>query len=454
MGSSGGGNANLDAGAASALPCEVSAILGQHCASCHGSPTNFGAPMSLVSWDDLQRKSSRTPDRAYFQLMLERVKNDASPMPPAPNARLSSAEIASLEQWVAQGTPKATQTCTSAPTDAGPYDAGPATTKPADCQTTFELRAHGGTGEDDHTPFKMSSDPALEGNQYQCFYFTPPYTAGSGMLWYESILDNTPHLHHWILYGSENASHPSGTSAPCNASVPGAYFIVGWAPGATNTAIPNDVQLQLPSGPNTQLILEVHYFNDSGQPQQDSTGVRFCSAAPGTRPHEAAVHTLGTEGICLQPNTPSTEVQGTCEPNPPQGESHITGIWPHMHKHARHMKVVINRANGGSDVIHDAPFDFNAQVFHPKSDVVVRTGDTIETHCTYENNSSEQVHYGERTQDEMCYAFVTAWPAGSLAPAFASRGPTDLINRCGEELSIFGSCNGIADAPMTVAHPP
>src|SRR5262245_48886263 len=47
----------------SALPCNVSAILSQHCGNCHGAERNFGAPMSLVTWNDLHKAAPLHPDR-------------------------------------------------------------------------------------------------------------------------------------------------------------------------------------------------------------------------------------------------------------------------------------------------------------------------------------------------------------------------------------------------------
>ncbi len=460
--------ASMDAGASTGpvasgsepLPCEVSSLLSARCGECHGAKTQSGAPMSLVNWSDLQKPAPRAQGKSTRDAVLERIKSSSSPMPPAPFPRLSAAEIAKYEQWLSAGAPKgsAGQSCQPAPgADAGVDGGAPALganlPKPADCENTFTLKAHGATGENDQTKFKISSNPALEGNQYHCFYFKPPYAAGSGMLWYDSIIDNKARLHHWILYATENATHASGTSAACNAAEPGAYFVAGWAPGANNASVPKDAMLAMPSGPNAQLILEVHYYNDSRTEQQDGSGVTFCTGKPGSRPHTAAIHTLGSEGICVQPGMRAHEVKGTCAPRSGSGDIHITGVWPHMHKAARRQKVVIKRASGMSEVIHDEPFDFNSQIFFPKGDIVVKAGDTIETSCYYDNDTSQPIKYGERTQDEMCYAFVAAWPAGSLVSG-AGGGATGLLNRCADELSILGSCNGILDAPMTVTHPP
>ncbi|MFM2420989.1 MAG: hypothetical protein RL385_5712, partial [Pseudomonadota bacterium] len=133
---------------------------------------------------------------------------------------------------------------------------------------------------------------------------------------------------------------------------------------------------------------------------------------------------------------------------------HIVGVWPHMHKLARRQKLVVQRAGGTSETIHDEAFDFNAQIFYPK-DVVLHPGDKLETHCLYDNDTNGQVHFGENTQQEMCYSFIMAWPAGALAnaPSFLDSGAYSL-NRCAENLSILNSCNGAQDAPKTIAQDP
>jgi hypothetical protein len=445
--------------AQSGLPCNVAAVLAKNCASCHGAKTEFGAPMSLVSWEDLQKPAPITKGRATRELALERMKSDAKPMPPAPHERVSAAEIASFESWLAQGAPKGTETCASntAPGDAGSPSQG-VVPKPADCESTFEFKAHGGTGEDDKTPFKISSNPALEGNQYHCFYFKPPYDAGSGMLWFDSILDNTARLHHWILYATDNATHASGTSAPCNAQEPDAHFVVGWAPGANNVAVPSDTSLDLPTGPNAGLILEVHYYNDSKSDQTDSSGLKFCTAKQSKRAHVAGIHSLGSEGICVPPNTKGHQVAGGCDPRDDMGDIHILGVWPHMHKTARRMQVTVKRKSGMLEVIHDKPFDFNSQIFYPmKPEVVLKTGDTIEAKCFYDNDTNQKIKFGERTQDEMCYSFTMAWPAGALTNQGLLGGAATSVagqNRCADDLSILQSCNGVSDRPVTVTHPP
>jgi len=452
-----GDDAGAKAASASGLPCAVSALFAEHCASCHGATPLFGAPMSLVSHADLLMPAPLHPEQKTFEAVQERVHDDVSPMPPAPKTRLTAAELATLDAWVEAGAPESTTECE--PSVPGGADAGAGTgsgvPKPDDCEQTYELNAHGGSTPTDHSKFNISASPALEGNQYHCFYFDPPYDSAAGLLWFQPMLDNTANLHHWILYATDNKTHESGTSAGCNAQEAGAYFVAGWAPGANNSVVPDDVALDLPSGPKAGLILEVHYYNNTGKAQQDASGIRFCTGAKAKRAHLAAVHTLGTEGLCI-PAGASKDFSATCSPRTDMGDIHINGIWPHMHKSARRMVVSIKRKGGTTDVIHDAPFDFQSQVFFPmKDDVVVHPGDSVLTRCYYENDTSSQIHYGERTQDEMCYAFTMSWPAGALAnpPTMLSDPSTALLNRCADSLSILQSCNGLADRPVNAEHP-
>jgi hypothetical protein len=92
-----------------------------------------------------------------------------------------------------------------------------------------------------------------------------------------------------------------------------------------------------------------------------------------------------------------------------------------------------------------------------KNDLVLKSGDSLEAHCFYDNDTNQKIKFGERTQDEMCYAFTMAWPAGALTNQglFGSTGGSTVgVNRCADDLSILQSCNGVSDRPVTVDHPP
>jgi hypothetical protein len=95
-----------------------------------------------------------------------------------------------------------------------------------------------------------------------------------------------------------------------------------------------------------------------------------------------------------------------------------------MHRIGTHMTTVINRAGGGSEILVDEPFNFNTQIAYDVS-ALLEPGDTLTTTCTYENDTAGTVRYGTGTNDEMCFNFVTAWPANLLQHGTAMNGATN-----------------------------
>jgi polyvinyl alcohol dehydrogenase (cytochrome) len=91
-----------------AIPCDVAGLLKQHCVECHGSMPRRGAPLSLLT-----ASAFRAPrdNLTVGQVALARVQNDARPMPPAPNARLTASEVATLTTWIESGAPEAAPGC-------------------------------------------------------------------------------------------------------------------------------------------------------------------------------------------------------------------------------------------------------------------------------------------------------------------------------------------------------
>ncbi len=108
-GTVGGGGATGTATVTPAgFPCDIQAILQNHCVGCHSNPPANGAPMPLTSYDFVIAKSPLYPDQTFAQRALVRVQNDAAPMPPIGNPRLSATEITALGAWVSSQYPKGT----------------------------------------------------------------------------------------------------------------------------------------------------------------------------------------------------------------------------------------------------------------------------------------------------------------------------------------------------------
>lgn len=388
------------------LPCDVETIFANHCRDCHGERPQFGAPMPLVGHDDLHAPGKSDAGKKVFELVGARIHSATRPMPPG--KPLDSASLAVLDAWVAAGAPKGQDaSCRSdggTSAKVGP-DALP-------CTVTQSFRAHNEKRPDDATPYALAKDA---GNLEMCFTFAVPWSAATKMTAFAPIIDDARALHHWILFATATPQ-PDGDVRPCSGSMPAdARFLAGWAPGAQNVVLPNDVGLELPP-PGGSLILQVHYWNAAGLSDvRDRSGIALCTTET-PRAHTASWSTLGTLNINIPPRSTNHTTRGTCTPATTE-PIHLLAAAPHMHRYGRSIETRILRGGDparAESLVRVDPWDFEAQRGHPV-DVVVQPGDVLETVCRYDNPTATAVTFGERTEDEMCFDFVMAYPAGALA---------------------------------------
>src|SRR5262245_23762991 len=87
-----GGSGGNGGAAAGGLPCDVNAILAANCQSCHAATPVYGAPMPLITHQDLTRAAVSNKARKVYELVGERIHDGVKAMPPPPNAPLSDAD--------------------------------------------------------------------------------------------------------------------------------------------------------------------------------------------------------------------------------------------------------------------------------------------------------------------------------------------------------------------------
>jgi mono/diheme cytochrome c family protein len=122
------GEAKSDAGpsgATTGLPCDVQTLLVTRCQSCHGSRLLGGAPMRLVTLQDLSATSPTDKSKTNAQLSLVEMEKGA--MPPA--GALANTEVALFASWVNQGAKAGS---------CGGTDAGGAAVDPGDVVDPFD----------------------------------------------------------------------------------------------------------------------------------------------------------------------------------------------------------------------------------------------------------------------------------------------------------------------------
>jgi hypothetical protein len=380
--------------------CQALGVLRQNCQGCHASEPQFGAPMSLVSFGDLQASSVSDAAQTVTQRVQARIHDAQRPMPPG---GMPVESVALLDAWLASGA-----TAGSDPTCAGLAPAPTPTETadfawPEDCEEFFTL-----TTSSRQNPAEKYVVPA--GNEeHPQFTFDAPWGSDDvQVLAYRPVTDNARILHHWILY--ENSTGGLfGTGG-------GGKFLVGWAPGSQgNTGMPDDVGMYMPGGAGA-LRLDVHYYNlGSTQPESDASGVELCITRT-PRANTATVSGLtgnASARIGRSDNATSCTVNLT-------GVDSVTflSVSPHMHKLGVHAKLELTRA-GQTTALHDAPFDFEDQRIYPLENLDIRDGDVLTTTCSYENDTGRAVAFGQDSDDEMCFNFVTYYPMGAFQCGFS-----------------------------------
>ncbi|MEZ4444441.1 MAG: peptidylglycine alpha-amidating monooxygenase [Polyangiaceae bacterium] len=397
---------------ADALPCELADFLESRCSECHGASPKFGAPMAMVSRSDLLAPSLQSGTNVAEEAIVRmQATTDRMPQPPSPAA--TAAEIALVQGWLDAGAPAraAGETCGGA---GGGGTGGGGT----DCLPDVTL-----TGAQ---PFEM---PSTSVDEQICFGISLP--AGADKRHITAIapkIDNDKIIHHILLLQSPSAVSP--TPAPCGFTNVEWKLLYAWGPGTPAHVLPPAAGFPMDAGQEQHFVLQVHYNNLQGLVgETDQSGVELCTTDQ-LRDYDADIMAFGDIGFSgIVPNATSTLDCTTPVPSLLDAYFPVTIFqsWPHMHQIGSAMTSEISKAGGGSvELVHVPDYDFNYQITYPNDGVVLDVGDTVRTACTWQNNTSQSVGFGENTADEMCFNFVSYYPRieaplwSWLAPAQAA----------------------------------
>jgi len=444
-------------------------ILLGNCTGCHGSPLLAGAPMPMLSYQDLFAPAKSNPSKKVIELIVGRMKDTVKSMPPEGN--LPAAEIAIMESWIQAGAPPCGLTGPPPPGvggsgvggsgvggsggggsgfggsgeggsgfggtgfggsgeggsgvggsgeggsgvgGSGTGGSGTGGAGGGPTEECYELRAHGGQTPGDSTPFSVGAGPWITspGQFYENFIFKTPYNKKVTAIRTDPLIDNGAVLHHWLFFQvtRNQANYRDGSHSTVLGTHPDSMLISGWAPGGDPPDMPPGVGMEMPD-PGGFFELEIHYNNPGGALKQDRSGVKICVTSEPVQ-NVATVTWLGTEQINV-PARATANATGTCRPRNPQGgDIHILYSIPHMHKIGTHMKTVINRP-AGPEILVDKPFKFDEQRSYD-TPAIVKRGESLTTTCTFNNTTAAPVAFGTVSEAEMCYNFVVAYPARAL----------------------------------------
>lgn len=253
---------------------------------------------------------------------------------------------------------------------------------------------------------------------YACSPFTFPSDVKYHAVAIEPIV-HTDLVHHMILFACTAAPTFSGVTMCAMGQGGCNVFWQGWAPGGRVTVLPPHVGLPFGAGNAVSFMLQMHYNNIKGATTVvDNSGFRVWYT-PQLRANDMGVLTIGQNAqfLKLAPGMQSVTVSGNCPSvctnRLPADGINIMGAAMHMHTLGRAMKLSLVRNNVASPLAAKAFYDFNHQGSQPVNTKLLQ-GDRIDVTCTYNTLSKTDFTLGgESTNEEMCYAFLSYWPATS-----------------------------------------
>jgi len=313
---------------------------------------------------------------------------------------LSEDEIAMVEDWVAAGSPEGD------PDDPAPPAEGLALPSLERVDQTLEMPV-------DYTPTAQPDD-------YRCFLLEWPYEETMYVTGYDVRAGNEQTVHHVIPFiiapGDVDAYRALEAEDPedgydCYGGPGGdidtlidTRWLGSWAPGGGASVFPEGAGVDV--APGSVIALQMHYYISEEDPAPDRTSIDL---------QISDSVELGSE---IQPWTNVSWLfgDGMDIPANTEGVSHsfsytlssrawdIQSAAVHMHSLGRSATLRAIHADGTETCILDVPdYDFNWQrSYRLQEPVAMALGDTLELTCVWDNDTDQDVAWGDGTGDEMC----------------------------------------------------
>lgn len=380
------------------LPCAVANVLDTKCRTCHERKPSFGAPMALVTRDDLLAPLPSDPAKTNLDGVLARVNDASRPMPPAPLAALSLGEKQAIASWSGAKTAGA---CAKQLVD----EPAPVTGT-LDCAPDLTL-----------APPSAYEMPATATNEYVCYRVDVESQDPRQVIALAPQPDNTTILHHVLLFRVDDeaeAAKVGTTPRRCDAMRSTLWtFLYGWAPGTGPLQLPANVGINQPT--KAHYVVQLHYNNAQHVGgQRDATGFKFCTTNQ-LRPFEADVLAFGTQNI----RVPAKGTQSvTCDYTIPETAAdgiHVLAMNPHMHSAGTAISTELLKKTAEETFAEPVtlasidPWNYQDQQWSPV-DAVLRPGDVVRHRCAFANKTTRTIYFGENTEDEMCFGFTLYYP--------------------------------------------
>ena len=238
--------------------------------------------------------------------------------------------------------------------------------------------------------------PSTEG--YRCMTLTLPED-----VYVVAFSPQSPTGTHHATFGINTAAMGPDTVVPCGVSSTGSRRLQGSGAGSAPSFLPDGVAMPLRKG--EQISMNLHLFNVGSETLKGRSGMWNKTASADQVKVEAEAVLAGPLALSI-PIGRSTQ-SGGCTL---RADATIYGVSPHMHQLGVHLKAT-SRGPSGDVTIYDGAYDFTHQLFHDIPDVQLKKGDVVRVECTYQNDTTRTVSWGDSSLDEMCFVGLGLYPA-------------------------------------------
>ncbi|HUS30059.1 MAG TPA: cytochrome c [Kofleriaceae bacterium] len=237
---------------------DVAPIVAKHCMGCH-QDGGIG-PFDLTTYESASENAGNMLDKIEKGVMPPfdaREEADCTPRYSwKDDPRLSDTDIATIQQWIADGTPEGT---------VAPLPPLPETSLPGITKTLKPI-----------VPFTAAGNR----DQFICYVLDPNVPNGAWLTGLQIRPGNDLVVHHVVLTeitpSAETdalvAQRGIGVPWDCDQTgTPGAFVVNIWTPGNEPMQTSND--LAVPLVANSKLVMNIHYHPAGGIHQPDATEV-------------------------------------------------------------------------------------------------------------------------------------------------------------------------------------
>ena len=225
-------------------------------------------------------------------------------------------------------------------------------------------------------------------------------------MWVEGFRAQSPQgTHHSVLTISTSSTQTGDYD--CSAGSLDNEMLYAAGVGTDDLNFPTGVAMHIPAG--TYINLNLHLFNASDNAISGTSGVLVKIVQQADVVHEADMMFSGSFLINVPSDNTPHVVHGQCHA---PTDWHVFTLWPHMHQTATHQKWTYTEGTNAPVALLDDDYLFSEQKNYPIADTLIKSGDTIDTYCTYVNNTGSTMMFGDGSDKEMCFTGMYKYPAG------------------------------------------